>query len=126
MKSLAIHITNQKLSFDIFIHIYNVLLATASNIPQRLVTGFVLQGIYNLKQFNSLDNQSIMPLILTLLKKFSQTKTIKKKNICGKSFTEKWHWMYAIFNVSRQICVTEVLKSAYQAYSEPSDRVGVV
>ncbi len=73
MKFLAMHITNQKLRFDIFtvesfqnifmehdlylisydfwhkINInnfdpYNVFLAIATNIPERLKTGFVLQG----------------------------------------------------------------------------------
>ncbi len=66
MKSLAMHITNQKLSFDIFtvgncqnisdlcpndfwykkilFDPYNVFLATGTNISQRLKTGFVLQG----------------------------------------------------------------------------------
>ncbi len=72
MKFLAMHITNQKWSFDIFtvgnvqnifmehylnnpddfwhkIQIYNfdpfnIFLAIATNIPQRLKTGFVLQG----------------------------------------------------------------------------------
>ncbi len=71
MKSLAVHITNQKLSFDKFtvgnlqniflehpnnpndfwhkrkidhFEPYNVLLAIATNIPQRLKTGFVVQG----------------------------------------------------------------------------------
>ncbi len=70
MKFLAMHITNQKLSFDIFtvgnvqhscnmifteypndfwqkkmynFDPYNVLLAIATNIPQRLMTAFVLQ-----------------------------------------------------------------------------------
>ncbi len=71
MKFLAMHITNQKLSFDIFMvgnlqnifmqhdlntndfwHTikiynfdpYNVFLAIGTNIPQLLNTGFVLQG----------------------------------------------------------------------------------
>ncbi len=65
IKFLAMHITNQKLSFDIFtggnlpnIFIsdfwhkgkinnfdpYSVFLAIATNIPVRLMTGFVLQG----------------------------------------------------------------------------------
>ncbi len=71
MKSLAMHITNQKLSFDIFtvdnlqntfmehdlnilmifgikekqiILTHNVLLAIATNIPLLLMTGFVVQG----------------------------------------------------------------------------------
>ncbi len=70
MKFLAMHIINQKLSFDIFMVInllnifmehdlyfislwhkrkihfdpYNVFLAIAINIPQRLETGFVVQG----------------------------------------------------------------------------------
>ncbi len=71
MKFLAIHITNQKLSFDIFMvgnlqnifmehdlypndfwhkrkidnfDSYDVFLAIATNIPQRLKTGFVVQG----------------------------------------------------------------------------------
>ncbi len=73
IKFLAMHITNQKLSFDIFtvgnlLNIfmehdlylipndfwhkrkidnfdpYNVFLAIATNIPQRLMTDFVLQG----------------------------------------------------------------------------------
>ncbi len=73
MKFLAMHITNQKLRFDIFTEEnlqnifmehdlylmsndfwhkrkiynfdpYNVLLSIATNIPQRLKTGFVLQG----------------------------------------------------------------------------------
>ncbi len=67
MKFLAMHITNQKLSFDIFIvgnlqnifmvhdlyfhkrqmynfDPYNVLLAIATNIPVLLMTAFVLQG----------------------------------------------------------------------------------
>ncbi len=72
MKFLAMHITNQKLSFDIFTVInvqnifmehdlnilmifwhkikisnfdpYNVFLAISTNIPQRLETAFVLQG----------------------------------------------------------------------------------
>ncbi len=71
MKFLAMHITNQKLSFDIFtvgnlqnifmehdlypndfwhkrkidnFDPYNVFLAIATNIPQRLKTGFVVQG----------------------------------------------------------------------------------
>ncbi len=74
MKFLAMHITNQKLRFDIFINMnlsisrkftkcnmiftnnfghkrkiynfdsYNVFLAIAINIPQRLKTAFVLQG----------------------------------------------------------------------------------
>ncbi len=71
MKFLAMHITNQKLSFDIFtvkftnifmehdlnilmifgikVKIYNfepfnVFLAISTNIPQRLMTAFVLQG----------------------------------------------------------------------------------
>ncbi len=71
MKFLAMHITNQKLSFNIFTvgnlqnifmehdlyfnflmifgikeHLdpYNVFLAIATNIPQRLKTGFVVQG----------------------------------------------------------------------------------
>ncbi len=72
MKFLAMHITNQKLSFNIITvgHLqnifmehdlnilmifgikdkmynfdpYNVLLAIATNIPQRLNTAFVLQG----------------------------------------------------------------------------------
>ncbi len=72
MKFLAMHITNQKLSFDIFMvgnlpnifmehdlyypnefwpkrkmyHFdpYKVLLAIATKIPQRLMTGFVVQG----------------------------------------------------------------------------------
>ncbi len=73
MKFLAMHITNQKLSFDIFMvgnlqnifmehdlylisndfwhkrkthnfDPYNVFLAIATNIPQWLHTGFVLQG----------------------------------------------------------------------------------
>ncbi len=71
MKFLAMHITNQKLSFDTFtvwnvlnifmehnlnilmifgikeksvILTYNVFLAIATNIPQRLNTAFVLQG----------------------------------------------------------------------------------
>ncbi len=74
MKFLAMHITNQKLSFDIFtvgnlqnifmehylyfnvlmifgnkrkiynFDPYNVFFAVATNIPQRLKTGFVVQG----------------------------------------------------------------------------------
>ncbi len=68
MKFLAMHITNQKLSFDIFTvqHLqnifmehpndfwhkskinhfdsYNVLLAIATNISLLLMTGFVVQG----------------------------------------------------------------------------------
>ncbi len=72
MKFLAMHITNQKLSFDIFMvgHLqnifmehdlnilmifgiirkinnfdtYNVLLSIATNIPVLLMTAFVLQG----------------------------------------------------------------------------------
>ncbi len=68
MKFLAMHITNQKLSFDIFMvgHLqnvfilmifgkvdnfdpYNVLLAIATNIPVLLMTAFVLQGhIYDI------------------------------------------------------------------------------
>ncbi len=68
MKFLAMHITNQKLSFDIFTvgHLlnifmehdlylisykkmynfdpYNVLLSIATNIPVLLMTAFVLQG----------------------------------------------------------------------------------
>ncbi len=48
MKFLAMHITNQKLSFDIFtvgnFDPYNVFLAITTNIPQRLKTGFVVQG----------------------------------------------------------------------------------
>ncbi len=55
MKFLAMHITNQKLSFDIFTvgnlqnifmehDPYNVLLAIATNIPVLLMTAFVLQG----------------------------------------------------------------------------------
>ncbi len=61
MKFLAMNITNQKLSFDIFtvgnlLNIfmehekinnfdpYNVFLAIATNIPQWLKTGFVVQG----------------------------------------------------------------------------------
>ncbi len=66
MKFLAMHITNQKLSFNIFtvgnlLNIFmehdfchkrkidnfdpcNVFLAIATNIPQRLKTAFVLQG----------------------------------------------------------------------------------
>ncbi len=71
MKFFAMHITNQKLGFDIFMvgnllnifmehdlypndfwhkikiynfYPYNVLLAIATNIPQRLKTGFVVQG----------------------------------------------------------------------------------
>ncbi len=72
IKSLAMHITNQKLSFDIFtveklqnifmehdlnilkifwhkrkmdnFEPYSVLLAIATNIPQRLMTASVLQG----------------------------------------------------------------------------------
>ncbi len=61
MKFLAMHITNQKLSLNIFtvrnlLNIfmehdkidnfdpYSVFLAIATNIPQRLKTAFVLQG----------------------------------------------------------------------------------
>ncbi len=56
MKFLAMHITDQKLSFDIFTienslnifmeheFVFNVFLAIATNIPQRLKTGFVVQG----------------------------------------------------------------------------------
>ncbi len=52
MKFLAMQISNKKLSFDIFtvgdlqniFMIYNVFLAIATNIPQRLKTGFVVQG----------------------------------------------------------------------------------
>ncbi len=70
MKFLAMHITNQNLSFDIFtvgnfknifmehdlylmifgikeksiILTYHLFLAIATNIPVRLMTGFVLQG----------------------------------------------------------------------------------
>ncbi len=61
MKFLAMHITNQKLSFDIFMvgnfqnifmehdvyliyDNYNVLLAIATNIPVLLMNAFVLQG----------------------------------------------------------------------------------
>ncbi len=63
MKFLAMHITNQKLHFDIFtvgnllypndfwlkrkidnFNPYSVFLAIATNISQRLQTGFVLQG----------------------------------------------------------------------------------
>ncbi len=62
IKFLAMHITNQKLCFDIFTvqnifmeHMnmkikinnfdpYNILLAIATNTPQRLNTAFVLQG----------------------------------------------------------------------------------
>ncbi len=69
IKFLAMHITNQKLSFNIFMvgnvqnifmehdpndfwhkreidnfDPYNVFLAIATNIPQRLKTGFVVQG----------------------------------------------------------------------------------
>ncbi len=67
MKFLAMHITNQKLSFDIFtvenlqnifmypndfwhkrkiynFDPYNVLLSIATNIPVLLMTAFVLQG----------------------------------------------------------------------------------
>ncbi len=73
MKFLAMHITNQKLSFDIFtvgnlqnilmehdlylisydfwhkskidhFDLYNVLLAIATNIPVLLMTGFVVKG----------------------------------------------------------------------------------
>ncbi len=81
MKFLAMHITNQKLSFDIFTvgHLlnifmehylnilmifdkikiynfdpYNVFLAIATNIPQRLMTAFVLQAhicIYSFSVF---------------------------------------------------------------------------
>ncbi len=62
MKFLAMHITNQKLSFDIFtvgnsLNIfmehdlnynfdpYNVFLAIVTHIPQRLNTAFVLHGL---------------------------------------------------------------------------------
>ncbi len=66
MKFLAMHITNQKLRFDTFtvgnllnifmehgfwhkrkidnFDLYSVFLAVATNIPQRLETGFVVQG----------------------------------------------------------------------------------
>ncbi len=53
MNFLVMHITNQKLRFDIFtlgnlpnifMDPYNVLLAIATNIPLLLMTGFVLQG----------------------------------------------------------------------------------
>ncbi len=72
MKFLAMHITNQKLSFDIFTVViyfmehdlnilmifgikekciiltpYNVLLSIATNIPVLLMTAFVLQGHIN-------------------------------------------------------------------------------
>ncbi len=53
MKSLAMHITNQNFSFDKFtlVNLQNIFmehdvwfLPISTNIPQRLKTGFVVQG----------------------------------------------------------------------------------
>ncbi len=77
MKFLAMHITNKKISFNIFtvgnlqnlqsFDLYNVFLATAANIPVLLKTGFVVHGhIFKLIGTISLYIYEVFPVYLRL------------------------------------------------------------